>query len=342
MKNYKILVTGGAGYIGSHACLRLLENNFEVVVIDNLVNSSKEAIQRVEKLTAKSITFYAEALKNTRRLEDILATNGVDAVMHFAGLKAVGESVERPLDYYNNNVCGSLSLFQAMKNSGIKRLIFSSSATVYGVPERSPITEDMALSAVNPYGATKLFIERMIEDMVRHDQDWYSAILRYFNPVGAHESGQIGEDPKGIPSNLMPYIAQVAMKKLDTLNVYGSDYDTPDGSGIRDYIHVMDLVDGHIAALNYLLNEPQQNNITVNLGTGKGYSVLELVTLFSQVNNVNVPYQVVARRAGDVACCYANAEKAYRLLGWKSVRDIVSMCEDSFRWQCNNPNGYSQ
>lgn len=340
MKKCTILVTGGAGYIGSHACLQLLENNFNVVVIDNLSNSSITAIKRVEKLSQKTITLIQEDLTTSNKLDDILQSFDIAAVMHFAGLKAVGESVQKPLSYYENNVNGSLRLFKAMNRCHIKYLVFSSSATVYGIPERSPITEDMRLCAVNPYGATKLFIERMIEDMSHIDNQYHSAVLRYFNPVGAHESGEIGENPKGIPNNLMPYITQVAMQKLSKLQIYGNDYDTLDGTGVRDYVHVMDLVEGHIAALNYLMGNPQERHIVVNLGTGKGCSVLDLVQQFSTVNKVAVPYEIVARREGDVACCYADTQKAKTLLGWESTRNIDQMCRDSWQWQSNNPEGY--
>ena len=335
-----VLVTGGAGYIGSHACLQLLQQGFAVTVVDNLSNSSVTSLQRVEQLTAKKLQFFQEDIRNTDSIENIIKTNGIKAVMHFAGLKAVGESVEKPLEYYDNNVNGSISLFHAMRHCGVKCLIFSSSATVYGTPEYSPIKEESSLSAVNPYGATKLFIERIIADMSANDEQYRTAILRYFNPVGAHKSGLIGEDPKDIPNNLMPYITQVAMKKLDKLSIFGNDYDTDDGTGVRDYIHVMDLVDGHIKALEYLLNKPKDNNIVVNLGTGIGLSVLNLVKMFGEVNNVEIPYEVVGRRAGDVACCYADTEKAYQLLGWKSQYGAKEMCEDSYRWQYNNPNGY--
>jgi UDP-glucose 4-epimerase len=340
MSKHQVLVTGGAGYIGSHACLQLLKEGFEVVVIDNLTNSSKISLQRVEELVDRRLVFVEEDIRNEKEVEKIIRFHNIGSVIHFAGLKAVGESVEYPLEYYENNVGGALSLFKAMKNCGIKNLIFSSSATVYGIPEKSPITENSSLSAVNPYGSTKLSIEKIIQDIVNSDNQWRSAILRYFNPVGAHPSGKIGEDPKDIPNNLMPYITQVAMRKLEKLSVYGDDYDTPDGTGVRDYIHVMDLVDGHIAALHYLLNQPPKNNVIVNLGTGIGCSVLELIKTFEKINNIEVPYEIAERRAGDVASCYADASYAYELLNWSAKRDISQMCKDSFEWQTKNPNGF--
>ncbi len=334
-----ILVTGGAGYIGSHTVLELLNSGYGVVVIDNLSNSSEESLKRVEKLTAKKVSFYEGDIRDKAMLDKILGENKIDGVIHFAGLKAVGESCQIPLDYYDNNVYGTLVLLDCMKRAGVKSIIFSSSATVYGVPERLPLTEDCRLSATNPYGATKLMIERILQDLCAADGSWNVMLLRYFNPVGAHESGMIGEDPKGIPNNLMPYIAQVAAGKRDKLKVFGGDYPTRDGTGVRDYIHVVDLAKGHVAAL---AGYKSTGVHICNLGTGRGYSVLEMVSAFERACGKKIPYEIVERRAGDVAECYASAEKAKRELGWSAKLGIDEMCADTWRWQKNNPDGFGR
>lgn len=334
----KILVTGGAGYIGSHACVELLNAGYEVVVLDNLSNSKEEALRRVQEITGKSLKFYKADLLDTEALDTIFKQESIDAVMHFAGLKAVGESVSIPLRYYHNNITGTLLLCEAMQKYGVKNMVFSSSATVYGDPSRVPITEDFPLSATNPYGHTKLMIEQILRDLYISDNNFNIAILRYFNPVGAHKSGLIGEDPKGIPNNLVPYITQVAAGKLDELKVFGNDYPTPDGTGVRDYIHVVDLVLGHLKALDKLMTNP--GVVTYNLGTGKGYSVLEMVNAFIKVTGKPIPYRIVDRRPGDIASCYADPSKANKELGWKATRGLEEMCQDAWRWQSNNPNGY--
>jgi len=334
----KILVTGGAGYIGSHACVELLNAGYEVVVLDNLSNSKEEALRRVQEITGKSLKFYKADLLDTEALDTIFKQESIDAVMHFAGLKAVGESVSIPLRYYHNNITGTLLLCEAMQKYGVKNMVFSSSATVYGDPSRVPITEDFPLSATNPYGHTKLMIEQILRDLYISDNNFNIAILRYFNPVGAHKSGLIGEDPKGIPNNLVPYITQVAAGKLDELKVFGNDYPTPDGTGVRDYIHVVDLVLGHLKALDKLMTNP--GVVTYNLGTGKGYSVLEMVNAFRKVTGKPIPYRIVDRRPGDIASCYADPSKANKELGWKATRGLEEMCQDAWRWQSNNPNGY--
>ena len=333
-----ILVTGGAGYIGSHACVELLNSGFEVVVIDNLCNSNEEALKRVEEITGKSIKFYKEELLNWDALEEIFNKEKIDAVMHFAGLKAVGESVSQPIRYYNNNITGTLVLCEVMNKYGVKNLVFSSSATVYGNPHTVPIDEESPLSATNPYGRTKLMIEEMLRDLYIADKNWNIAILRYFNPIGAHASGRIGEDPKGIPNNLVPYITQVAIGKRDKLRVYGNDYPTADGTGVRDYIHVVDLVLGHLKALEKLRSNP--GVVTYNLGTGIGYTVLEVVEAFSKTSGREIPYEIVARRPGDIAACYADPSKAKTELGWCAVKGLEEMCKDSWNWQNGNPNGY--
>ena len=333
-----ILVTGGAGYIGSHACVELLNSGFEVVVIDNLCNSNEEALKRVEEITGKSIKFYKEELLNWDALEEIFNKEKIDAVMHFAGLKAVGESVSQPIRYYNNNITGTLVLCEVMNKYGVKNLVFSSSATVYGNPHTVPIDEESPLSATNPYGRTKLMIEEMLRDLYIADKNWNIAILRYFNPIGAHASGRIGEDPKGIPNNLVPYITQVAIGKRDKLRVYGNDYPTADGTGVRDYIHVVDLVLGHLKALEKLRSNP--GVVTYNLGTGIGYTVLEVVKAFSKTSGREIPYEIVARRPGDIAACYADPSKAKTELGWCAVKGLEEMCKDSWNWQNGNPNGY--
>ena len=333
-----ILVTGGAGYIGSHACVELLKAGYEVVVIDNLSNSKEESIKRIQEIAGKAVKFYKADLLDREALENIFNEQHIDSVMHFAGLKAVGESVSIPLKYYYNNITGTLILCEVMKKHGVKNLVFSSSATVYGDPHMVPISEDFPLSATNPYGRTKLMIEEILRDMYKADSDWNIAILRYFNPVGAHSSGKIGEDPNGIPNNLVPYITQVAIGKLKELKVYGNDYATPDGTGVRDYIHVVDLALGHLKALEKL--EAKPGIVTYNLGTGKGFSVLEMVKAFSKASGREISYKVTGRRPGDIAQCYADPSKAASELGWSAERTIEQMCADSWRWQITNPNGY--
>ncbi|MAX53911.1 MAG: UDP-glucose 4-epimerase GalE [Alcanivoracaceae bacterium] len=333
-----ILVTGGAGYIGSHTVLLLLEAGHKVVVLDNLSNSSPESLRRVEQLTGKAVAFREGDIRDAACLDALFAEFSVSGVVHFAGLKAVGESVAEPLRYYDCNVVGTIRLLEAMARAGVKRLVFSSSATVYGDPASVPINEDFPLSTTNPYGASKLHIEDMLRDLYVSDDSWDIALLRYFNPVGAHESGQIGEDPSGIPNNLMPYIAQVAVGKREKLSVFGGDYSTPDGTGVRDYIHVMDLAEGHLAALRAL--KDKGGLLTVNLGTGRGYSVLEMVTAFASACGRDVPYAIVERRPGDVAQCFADPAHAQAVLDWKARRGIEEMCLDHWRWQENNPGGY--
>ncbi len=337
-----ILVTGGAGYIGSHTCLALLQAGRHVVVVDNLSNSKKESLRRVEALAGRKLTFHQVDLRDEAALDAVFAASekrgGVDAVIHFAGLKAPGESIAKPLSYYDNNVCGALSLCRAMIRHGVKQMVFSSSATVYGEPQETPIPEDHPLSAVNPYGRTKLMIEQILGDLHRADAEWNVALLRYFNPVGAHPSGRIGEDPSGIPNNLMPYIAQVAVGRLPKLRVFGGDYPTPDGSGVRDYIHVVDLAMGHLKALDKLRSNT--GVVAYNLGTGRGYSVLEVVAAFQRASGREIPYEIVARRPGDVATSYADPSKVEKDLGWRAVRDLDEMCADVWRWQSKNPNGY--
>mgnify|MGYP001466406793 FL=1 len=333
-----VLLTGGAGYIGSHAAVELLNNDYDIVIIDNLSNSHIESIRRIKEITKKDFQFYQMDLLDREALEKLFQKHNFTSVMHFAGLKAVGESVKIPLTYYYNNITGTINLLEVMSENKVKNLVFSSSATVYGDPIQIPINESHPLSATNPYGRTKLMIEEILRDLYISDNSWRIVILRYFNPVGAHESGRIGEDPKGIPNNLVPYITQVAIGKREKLYVFGNDYDTPDGTGVRDYIHVVDLVKGHIKALEYL-NE-HEGIEAFNLGTGKGYSVLEMVKAFSEVTEKEIPYEIVDRRPGDIATCYADPGKAEKLLGWKAEKDLLQMCEDSWRWQKNNPNGY--
>lgn len=333
-----ILVTGGAGYIGSHTVLLLLEAGHQVVVLDNLSNSSRESLIRVERLTGKSVTFVEGDIRDASCLDALFSAHDIAAVIHFAGLKAVGESVAMPLAYYDCNVTGSLRLLEAMERAGVRTMVFSSSATVYGDPATVPIRENFPLSATNPYGATKLHIENMLRDLYASDNRWQIALLRYFNPVGAHESGEIGEDPNGIPNNLLPFIAQVAIGRREKLNVFGGDYETPDGTGVRDYIHVMDLAQGHLAALQAF--EKALGLLTVNLGTGQGYSVLEMIEAFSKSCGRDVPYDIVARRPGDVAVCYADPSQASEVLGWRAIRGIDAMCRDHWLWQEKNPNGY--
>lgn len=333
-----ILVTGGAGYIGSHTTLELLNNDYEVIVVDNLSNSKREALTRVEEITGRSITFYETDLLDKEGLEKIFSQHAIDAVIHFAGFKAVGESVEKPLSYYHNNITGTLYLCEVMKKYGVGNLVFSSSATVYGDPQEVPIQESFPLSATNPYGRTKLFIEEILGDLHVSDESWNIALLRYFNPVGAHPSGRIGEDPNDIPNNLMPYITQVAVGKLDQLSVFGNDYPTPDGTGVRDYIHVVDLAMGHLKALEKLNQDP--GVVAYNLGTGRGYSVLEVVKAFEEASGQKIPYQITERRSGDIASCYADPAKAEQELDWHAQHGLIEMCEDSWRWQSENPQGY--
>ncbi|MBR4762336.1 MAG: UDP-glucose 4-epimerase GalE [Clostridia bacterium] len=333
-----ILITGGAGYIGSHTCLEMLESGYEVVVVDNLSNSNKIAVDRVEKITNKSIEFYDADVRDKAALRKIFKENSIEAGIHFAGLKAVGESVREPVMYYDNNLISTLSLVEVMSEFGVKKIVFSSSATVYGVTKEMPLKEGMPTGAINPYGRTKLFIEHILRDIYTSDNSWSVALLRYFNPIGAHKSGKIGEDPKGIPNNLMPYISQVAVGRLSVLHVFGNDYKTVDGTGVRDYIHVVDLAEGHVKAVDWVL----KNNACeeINLGTGKGTSVLELRAAFEKASGVAIPYVIDPRRPGDPDEVYADASKAEKLLGWKAKFGIDKMCEDSWRWQKNNPNGY--
>lgn len=333
-----ILITGGAGYIGSHTIIELLKNGHQVVVVDNLTNSSQESLRRVEKITGQKILFYQIDVRDEDALEKVFASNKFDAVIHFAGLKAVGESVKKPIEYYRNNIDSTLSLMEAMKKHDVKKIVFSSSATVYGTPSELPLkeTSQIGIGITNPYGRTKYMIEEILRDLSTADNSFAVTILRYFNPIGAHESGLIGEDPNDIPNNLMPYIAQVAVGKLEKINVFGNDYDTPDGTGIRDYIHVVDLAKGHVAALQHI----QPGATVYNLGTGKGTSVLELIAAFSKACGKDLPYQIVGRRDGDIASLYAEAEKAANELGWRATKTIDEACADSWRWQSNNPNGY--
>ena len=334
----KVLVTGGAGYIGSHTCVELLEAGHEVVVLDNLSNSCETAVQRVEQITGKSLPFYRVDLLDYAASEKVFQAHAFDAVIHFAGLKAVGESVARPLAYYHNNITGTLHLLDLMQKYRVKNLVFSSSATVYGNPHTVPIREDFPLSATNPYGRTKLMLEQILRDVAAADDGLRVSLLRYFNPVGAHKSGMIGEDPNDIPNNLMPYIAQVAIGKLPCLSVFGNDYDTPDGTGVRDYIHVVDLARGHLKALDHL--EAQKERVDVfNLGTGHGYSVLEMVAAFEKASGKHVPYRIAPRRPGDIAACYADPSKAARELGFRAEYSLADMCADSWNWQSKNPNG---
>lgn len=334
-----ILVTGGAGYIGSHTCVELLNAGYEVVVVDNLSNSCMEAVKRVEEITGKSITFYEEDILNREALKRIFEKESIDSVVHFAGLKAVGESVSKPLEYYHNNITGTLTLCEVMREHGVKDIVFSSSATVYGDPAEIPITENCPKGVcTNPYGWTKSMLEQILTDLHTSDNAWNVVLLRYFNPIGAHKSGKIGEDPKGIPNNLMPYVTQVAVGKLERLGVFGNDYDTPDGTGVRDYIHVVDLAAGHVKAVEKL---KEKAGVSVyNLGTGHGYSVLQIVAAAEKACGHKIPYEIQPRREGDIATCYANPSKAERELGWKAIRELEEMCEDSWRWQQQNPNGY--
>ena len=335
-----ILLTGGAGYIGSHMLLRLLESNHKVVVLDNLSNSSDESIKRVEALSNNKCDFIKGDIRDNKCLNDIFNNYDIDSVLHFAGLKAVGESTSKPVLYFDNNINGSLQLLQFMQQFNVKKMVFSSSATVYGDPDKLPISEDCPMSMpTNPYGYTKMVVEQMLMQIVKSDPTWSVAALRYFNPVGAHKSGMIGEDPNGIPNNLLPYIAQVAVGKRDKLSVYGDDYDTHDGTGVRDYIHVMDLVEGHLSALDYIAKN--QGYHVWNLGTGSGYSVLDMVKAFEKASNTKVPYQIADKREGDIASCYADATKAHKQLNWSTQRSVEDMMQDTWRWQTQNPNGYN-
>src|SRR6266702_378621 len=334
-----ILVTGGAGFIGSHTCVELLNGGFDVVVIDNLVNSNRESLRRVEKITGKAVTFYEADARDEAALNRIFDAHPITGAIHFAALKAVGESVAKPIEYYSNNVGSLLTLLGVMRDRNVKQFVFSSSATVYGVPESSPIDESFPLSATHPYGRSKLIAEQVLRDLEVADPSWRIATLRYFNPVGAHESGLIGEDPAGVPNNLMPYVAQVAVGKLERLRIFGSDYATHDGTGVRDYIHVVDLARGHIKALDAL--EALDSSFVVNLGTGTGYSVLDVVKAFEAASGKPVPYELVARRPGDIAECFADPAAAAKLLGWQAEHGIERMCADHWRWQSQNPRGFA-
>ena len=338
MAERSVLVTGASGYIGSHTCVCLLENGWRVIGIDNFSNSSPKVIPRIEQIAQRPMTFHRVDIRDTSALTELLRQEHVSAVIHFAGLKSVGESVAKPLDYFDNNVCGSVALLRVLQQEGIRKFVFSSSATVYGEPNSVPVTEEAPTSATNPYGRSKLMVEHMLSDLINADATWRIATLRYFNPVGAHESGLIGEDPHDIPNNLMPFIAQVAVGRRPELRVFGDDYPTADGSGVRDYIHVMDLANGHLAALDRLLGHP--GSFTVNLGTGRGVSVLQAVAAFEQASGRSIPIQRVALRSGDVATCYASATRATELLGWQAAYGLDKMCADHWRWQHNNPDGY--
>ncbi len=335
-----ILVTGGAGYIGSHTNVELLKAGYDVVVIDDLSNSKKEAVKRVEEISGKKVKFYQNSILDRQALDKIFTENKIDAVINFAGFKAVGESCAKPIEYYHNNITGLLILVEAMRDHGCKNLVFSSSATVYGDPASVPITEDFPLHTTNPYGSTKLFIEYILKDLCKSDPEFNVAILRYFNPIGAHESGLIGEDPNGIPNNLAPYIAKVCVGKLPKVNVFGNDYPTPDGTGVRDYIHVVDLAIGHVQSVEKLLTG--SGLFVINLGTGKGYSVLDVINAFSKALGKPIPYEIAPRRPGDIAECYADATLAYNLIGFKAERGIDEMCKDTLNWQFKNPNGYEE
>lgn len=336
----KILVTGGAGYIGSHTCVELLNAGYEVVIVDNLYNSSQKAVNRIEQITQKKVTFYKEDILNEAGLDDIFEKENVDAVIHFAGLKAVGESVEKPMEYYTNNISGTLVLTRVMKKHGVKNIIFSSSATVYGSPAQIPITEECPKGVcTNPYGWSKWMLEQILTDIHTSDPEWNVMLLRYFNPIGAHESGLIGEDPKGIPNNLLPYVAQVAIGKLKCVGVFGNDYDTPDGTGVRDYIHVVDLAKGHVKALDQI--KANAGVKIYNLGTGNGYSVLDVIHAFEKACGHKIPYEIKPRRAGDIATCYSKCDLAKKELGWQAEYDLDAMCASSWNWQTKNPNGYN-
>lgn len=339
MKN--VLITGGAGYIGSHVAVELLNKNYKVIVYDNLTNSSKISVKRVEEITGKNIIFYEADILDEKKLSEVFEKENIDVVIHCAALKAVGESVKKPLEYYHNNISGTLSLLKIMRKYSCKNIIFSSSATVYGDPEKVPITEDFPKGiCTNPYGWTKSMMEQIMTDLQKSDPEWKVVLLRYFNPIGAHESGKIGEDPQGIPNNLLPYIAQVAVGKLDYLRVFGDDYDTVDGTGVRDYIHVVDLAKGHVLSVDKI--DKLEGVSIINLATGNGYSVLEVLKAFEKACGKKISYKIVERREGDISKCFADASKAYEVLGWKAEKGIDEMCEDSWRWQSQNPNGYEE
>ena len=335
-----ILITGGAGYIGSHTCIEMINAGYEVVVVDNLDNSNAESLKRVEKITGTSVKFYKEDVRDKEALRRIFSENKIEAAIHFAGLKAVGESVREPIMYYDNNLKNTIALLEVMNEFGVKKIVFSSSATVYGVATEMPLTEGMPLGAINPYGRTKYFIEEILRDLYVADKDWCIALLRYFNPIGAHKSGLIGEDPKGIPNNLMPYISQVAVGKLEKLHVFGNDYKTVDGTGVRDYIHVVDLAQGHVKAIDWALGN--KGCEAFNLGTGNGTSVLQLRDAFVKASGIDVPYVIDPRRPGDPDEVYADATKAKEVLGWEANLGIEEMCEDTWRWQKGNPKGYTE
>jgi UDP-glucose 4-epimerase len=336
-----ILVAGGAGYIGSHTCIELMAAGYDVIVVDNYYNSSPEALRRVEEISGQSIQSYKADVRDRTAMSAIFSGHDISAVINFAGLKAVGESVSKPLEYYDNNVSGMIALAQVMAAHDVKAVVFSSSATVYGDPATLPIKEDFPLSATNPYGRSKLIVEEILRDLFVSDDSWKIGLLRYFNPVGAHLSGRIGEDPNDIPNNLMPFISQVAVGKLERLRVFGNDYNTHDGTGVRDYIHVVDLAKGHVKAIQALEKQDEGQVLTVNLGTGQGYSVLDMVAAFAKASNVDVPYEIVARRPGDIAACYADPSYAREVLGWEAEFGIDEMCADTWRWQSGNPNGYA-
>lgn len=334
-----VLVTGGAGYIGSHTCVELMNAGIDVVIVDNFYNCKKSSIDRIKALVGRDFPYYECDIRDREGLDKIFKKEKIDSVIHFAGLKAVGESVQKPLEYFDNNITGTLVLLDVMRKNGCKKIVFSSSATVYGTKNISPLTEDMEIGGVtNPYGRTKYMIECILQDLYVSDKDWSICLLRYFNPIGAHKSGTMGEAPNGIPNNLMPYITQVAIGKRDHLSVFGNDYDTPDGTCVRDYIHVVDLALGHVKAVQKV--EGEKGIFIYNLGTGKGYSVLDVVNAFKKASGIDIKYEIVGRRAGDLATCYSDPSKAYKELGWKAERDIEEMCEDSWRWQKQNPNGY--
>ena len=337
-----ILVTGGAGFIGSHTCVELLNAGYDIVIVDNLYNSSEKSLDRVKELTGKDFAFYPYDIRDKENMRKIFENHKIDACIHFAGLKAVGESVRKPLEYYDNNIGGTLALCEVMREYGCKKIVFSSSATVYGSSNISPLKEDMKTGGTtNPYGTTKYMIEIILDDFHKGDNEWAVTLLRYFNPIGAHKSGRIGENPNGIPNNLMPYITQVAIGKLPYLNVFGDDYDTHDGTGVRDYIHVVDLAIGHVKAVDKILRDEPAVNV-YNLGTGNGYSVLDIVKAFEQASGQKIEYKIAPRRPGDLDVCYSDASKAFNELGWKADRGLLEMCEDSWRWQSNNPNGFDE
>ena len=337
----KLLVTGGAGYIGSHTCIELLKKSHSVTIYDNLSNSNIESLKRVEDITGKPMKIIKDDLLNIKKLDEVFFNENFDAVVHFAGLKAVGESVLKPLEYYDNNIVGTLNLLKIMQKYDVKNLVFSSSATVYGIPKVLPLEESAARSTTNPYGTSKLMIEYILEDLVKSDEQWKIVALRYFNPIGAHSSGLIGEDPNGIPNNLLPFVSQVAAGKRDRLSIFGGDYPTIDGTGVRDYIHIVDLAKGHLKALEYIKTSSYGEFLPINLGTGHGYSVLEIVNTFSEVSGKDIAYDIIARRDGDVAECYADATLAFKKLRWKAELELEAMCRDTWRWQKNNPNGFN-